>query len=40
MKSKKRLNPTEKRIGGGETVLGELDPTELQINLDRVSHDY
>ena len=28
-----------KRLHGGETVLGELDhPTELQINLDRVSH--
>lgn len=28
-----------KRLTGGETVLGELDhPTELQINLDRVSH--
>lgn len=27
------------RLTGGETVLGELDhPTELQINLDRVSH--
>ena len=27
------------RLGGGETVLGELDhPEELQINLDRVSH--
>ena len=27
------------RLGGGETVMGELDhPEELQINLDRVSH--
>ena len=37
----KAVESIGQRIGGGETVLGELDhPTELQINLDRVSHDY
>ena len=35
----KAVESIGQRIGGGETVLGELDhPTELQINLDRVSH--
>ena len=32
----KAVESIGQRIGGGETVLGELDhPTELQINLDR-----
>lgn len=35
----KAVNSINRRLNGGETILGELDhPQELTINLDRVSH--